>query len=202
MSHHAHEIKDSSMSDFLSSKNFTPSDLLSLGKRIREKRKEKHLTQRAFAKPLGISPNYLSEIEKGKKEPSEMVLRAIESRYAINYAWLTTGRGAEETNSGAYDVPNDGDYTSDSHTANDGDMRVKAIAMVDKVMSSANEQVKTALWTILVTFCHTLEIDDKNEMLEDKIKEGEHVIGELKKQVETLMTVIHPVDPGTDMKEM
>jgi len=63
------------------------------GNRIKQIRKLKGLIQKEFAESLGISANYLSEIESGKKQPSETILLLIEVRYAINAEWLKTGHG-------------------------------------------------------------------------------------------------------------
>ena len=41
-----------------------------LGKRIREARKQKALTQQQLAEALGITDVYISEIERGNKMPS------------------------------------------------------------------------------------------------------------------------------------
>ncbi|MDI3311933.1 MAG: helix-turn-helix transcriptional regulator [Thermoanaerobacterium sp.] len=45
-----------------------------LGKKIKEKRLEKKITQRYLAEQIGISRNYLSDIENGRYMPSVGVL--------------------------------------------------------------------------------------------------------------------------------
>ena len=45
-------------------------DSVTLGKRIREQRKQMDLSQEQFAEMLDISSRYLSEIERGLKMPS------------------------------------------------------------------------------------------------------------------------------------
>lgn len=48
-----------------------------LGERIRELREEKDISLREFAKKLGVSPAFLSDIELGRRFPSDEVLTRI-----------------------------------------------------------------------------------------------------------------------------
>lgn len=41
-----------------------------LGNRIRKIRKEKYLTQFTLAEEIGVSPNFLGDVERGVKSPS------------------------------------------------------------------------------------------------------------------------------------
>lgn len=54
------------------------------GARLRELRKTKKLSVFKVAKVLNISGNYLSEIERGLKPPSDMVLLAIAEYYNLD----------------------------------------------------------------------------------------------------------------------
>ncbi len=67
-----------------------------IGKRIRQIRKENTLNQKNFAESIGISQNFLSQIEKGSYEPAKSLLISIEYRYGINQKWLMTGKGYKE----------------------------------------------------------------------------------------------------------
>lgn len=59
-------------------------DLSSLGARIKTLRKEKGVSLSAVGKAIGISHNFLSEVENGKKEPSSDTLRAIAKYFEID----------------------------------------------------------------------------------------------------------------------
>jgi repressor LexA len=48
-----------------------------IGERIRRIRKEKNFTQEELAWEIGLSPNYIGLIERGKKRPSIETLRKI-----------------------------------------------------------------------------------------------------------------------------
>lgn len=54
-----------------------------LGGLIKELREEKKLTQSDFAKDIGISRTYVSEIENGRKIPSKEVLSKIRKRFRL-----------------------------------------------------------------------------------------------------------------------
>lgn len=64
-----------------------------VGERIKKIRKDRKLTQKAFAEQLKMSENYIWQIEKGDREPSLKVLRLICSIYNVDEIWLQTGTG-------------------------------------------------------------------------------------------------------------
>lgn len=59
-----------------------------LGKRIREARKQKSLTQQQLAEMLGITDVYVSEIERGNKMPSIPLFIAIVETLDISADYL------------------------------------------------------------------------------------------------------------------
>ena len=63
------------------------------GINLRAIRKELKLTQDAFAKNVGVSGSYISDIEKGKGNPSEPVIRLLEIIYRANRDYLVFGEG-------------------------------------------------------------------------------------------------------------
>ena len=65
----------------------------SVGRRIKEIRLNKGLTQKDFADSLGIVQGFLSGIEREKKTPSDTLLIALCNLYEINASWLATGEG-------------------------------------------------------------------------------------------------------------
>ncbi|MBU4033908.1 MAG: helix-turn-helix transcriptional regulator [Proteobacteria bacterium] len=64
-----------------------------LGPALRSIRKELGLTQAIFAKSLGITGAYVSDLERGLAVPSEPVVRQMESIYKINRKFLFSGDG-------------------------------------------------------------------------------------------------------------
>jgi len=62
-----------------------------LGSRLRALRAERKETLAETAERAGISPQYLSEIERGRKEPSSEMIAALAGALDTTLADLTTG---------------------------------------------------------------------------------------------------------------
>nr|WP_040718005.1 helix-turn-helix transcriptional regulator [Nocardia veterana] len=60
-----------------------------LGSRLRELRREQGETLTETAGRAGISPQYLSEVERGRKEPSSEMIAALAGALGTNLAELT-----------------------------------------------------------------------------------------------------------------
>lgn len=62
--------------------------------RIRDLRKNHlRITQQAFADRLGFSQNFIWQIEKGDRSPSERTLSDICREFGVDPVWLRTGEG-------------------------------------------------------------------------------------------------------------
>lgn len=66
---------------------------MAAGKRIKEIRLDIDLTQEDFGNEIGLSGNYISELENEKKIPSELVFLALEFKFGVNGSWLKKGTG-------------------------------------------------------------------------------------------------------------
>ena len=62
--------------------------------RLRELRKN-HLkmTQKEFSAKLGLSENFIWQVEKGDREPSDRTISDICREFSVNETWLRTGEG-------------------------------------------------------------------------------------------------------------
>lgn len=67
------------------------SDVLTVGGRIRWVRQNAKFNIKSFAQELGISPNYLSILEHGKRLPSDQLLQKIAEVGRASYQWLKDG---------------------------------------------------------------------------------------------------------------
>lgn len=67
--------------------------MITIGKRIYNLRKELSLSQQEFGKLLGIKGPYVSELEAGKKNPSEQLILSICRTLGLNRRWLEEGQG-------------------------------------------------------------------------------------------------------------
>lgn len=66
---------------------------MSIGSRIKDIRKNAHLSQAKFGSKLGITDAAVSMVENDKYIPSEQTIRAICSEFNVNRYWLETGEG-------------------------------------------------------------------------------------------------------------
>ncbi len=64
-----------------------------LGKRIKQIRNSKKLTQDEFADILGLTKNFISLIETGNRTPSDRTISDICREFNISEVWLRTGEG-------------------------------------------------------------------------------------------------------------
>lgn len=61
--------------------------------RIRELRKTLNLSQKDFAKKIGLKQNAISYMEKNGATVTEQNIKTICSQYNVNEYWLRTGHG-------------------------------------------------------------------------------------------------------------
>lgn len=61
--------------------------------RFKSLRKSLGLTQAKFAESIGMSQNFIAQIEIGTKEPSDRTISDICRIHNINEEWLRTGQG-------------------------------------------------------------------------------------------------------------
>lgn len=64
-----------------------------IGQRIKELRKHYKLNQTTFGKAVGVSYGHISNIESGKDNPSDSLIRLIAIEYCANENWIKTGDG-------------------------------------------------------------------------------------------------------------
>lgn len=68
-----------------------------MNNRIVQLRKGRDWTQDKFAEEMGISKNYVSLIENGKKVPSDRLISDICREFNVKEDWLRTGNGEPTT---------------------------------------------------------------------------------------------------------
>ena len=64
-----------------------------MNERMKAVRKSTGLNQTDFAAKIGLSQNYWTMVETGKREPSNQVFISICREYGVNELWLRTGEG-------------------------------------------------------------------------------------------------------------
>ena len=63
--------------------------------RIIKIREEKKLSQEKFAEKLGLSRNFINQVENGKKNISDRTISDICRLFNVNEGWLRTGNGEQ-----------------------------------------------------------------------------------------------------------
>lgn len=100
--------------------------MLKGGDKVKERllqiRKEQNLTQDEFAEKLGLSKNYIWQIEKGERNPSDRTIKDVCRTFRVNYDWLVDGIG-------------------EMYQDDDGD----AQAIIDSVLQGENEFARKTL---------------------------------------------------------
>jgi transcriptional regulator with XRE-family HTH domain len=89
-----------------------------LGDVIRAQRELQKVSLRQLAQMAGISNPYLSQIERGLRDPSEDVVSAIASTLDLSSKALYEAAGIQE-------LPEDGDAASEVEAAIEADTRLK-----------------------------------------------------------------------------
>ena len=64
-----------------------------VSQRVREVRQTLHLSQKEFARRLGLSKDMISNIEYNRVEPRQVLLEHLCSIYHVNPGWLFDGEG-------------------------------------------------------------------------------------------------------------
>ena len=120
-----------------------------MNNRIKKVRKKLNLTQTEFGQKIGLSRDVMANIEGGRIEIKDIVIKSICREFKIDYDWLVNGTG--------------GDDRDDIFQGDDSD----AQAIVDSVMEGDNEFAKK----VLVKFAKLSE--DRWRQLQEILKELE-----------------------------
>ncbi len=78
--------------------------MISIGKRIKQKRKELGLTQTEIYHKCGIASGALSQIENGSRTPSVLIFYKLSCALHCNMEWLITGDSSNMKS--AYSIQN------------------------------------------------------------------------------------------------
>ena len=73
-------------------------DIQSIGKRIKKRRKELHLTQTEIKEKTGISSGNMSDIERGNRLPAATTLSQLAEILDCSIDWILTGKSPVSEN--------------------------------------------------------------------------------------------------------
>lgn len=64
-----------------------------MNERIRLLREDKALSRAAFGEKLGVSGDVINNLERGRVEPKDHIIKLICAEYSVNEKWLRYGTG-------------------------------------------------------------------------------------------------------------
>ena len=64
-----------------------------MNKRIRNLREDLALSRAAFGEKLGVSGDVINNLERGRVEPKEHIIKLICAEFSVNENWLRNGVG-------------------------------------------------------------------------------------------------------------
>lgn len=64
-----------------------------MNERIKTLRKKLNMTQDEFSSKVGLSRNFIAQLETGAKAPSDRTIKDICRTFNVNEEWLRTGNG-------------------------------------------------------------------------------------------------------------
>ncbi len=65
---------------------------MNIGERVREKRQGLKVTQQELAKAIGVTPQHISAIEEGKRQPSLALLASLAQELGTSVDYLVSGK--------------------------------------------------------------------------------------------------------------
>lgn len=131
-----------------------------VGERIRELRKYYKLNQKDFGKQIGISYGHVSNIEKGKDNPSDSVIKLIAMEYNTSEIWLKTGQGK------MIDSSEFGDHITLKDTS-DTLMQELSVLLNDSTLTNRQYYVSILYSTLsLMKSCDNLSNDEQIQRLQ------------------------------------
>lgn len=66
---------------------------MNISDRVKQLRKELGLSQKAMGERLGTSRDVINNLENGRVEPTELIIKSICNQFGVSYDWLKNGYG-------------------------------------------------------------------------------------------------------------
>ena len=144
-----------------------------IGQRIRELREYLGISQKEFAKALGLHPLSISRYELGKSKPAPSVLKLIEDKFGVNPEWLKNGKGKPFKEKDLDNINIEFDKRWKSVKANLEDSAEKIVNICLDLFTSKQQEKELDIETIR-TFLKNLTtrhlIDEANRSLQEILR--------------------------------
>ncbi len=142
------------------------------GDRLKQVRIELGLKQKDFALQLGITPTALSEIENGRNNISQPILRKLMNLYGLDANWLVNGEGPMRISDPVKTITSVEELKQRFLSQFTADrIHPMHLAMLEEVCERVMENEvddETRLWAVMSAFrtAHQLMVDMINGTLE------------------------------------
>ena len=144
---------------------------MSLGSKIRDFRKERGITLTVLANKLGVSPSFLSSVERDIKKPSLMMIKKISSHLNISLSYLMTDSGDNTDTGEKLKNIRTGRGLSVEDLAELSEISVEDIGNIEKnVIKPSLEHLEKLSLALNVTIRYFVERNIHKTNLGDKIK--------------------------------
>ena len=128
-------------------------DIQSIGKRIKKRRKELHLTQTEIKEKTGISSGNMSDIERGNRLPAATTLAQLSEILDCSIDWILTGKSPVSENLISPDIgEKDQKLLSLFHEISEEDQ--EELLMIAQLKYNRTQKSKEAETTSSVSYTH------------------------------------------------
>lgn len=125
-----------------------------MNERIKELRKMLDMTQAEFSSRIGLSRNFIAQIETGAKTPSDRTVSDICREFRVNETWLRDGMGD------MYDVPEDEVAAAASDLLEENNPFYDIIVSIMKSYKKLDDKSKAALNVLIQELLENMEKRD------------------------------------------
>jgi transcriptional regulator with XRE-family HTH domain len=111
-----------------------------LNERIKKLRSHLELTQEEFSSKIGLSRNFIAQVESGIKKPSSRTISDICEKFNVNEEWLLNGTGEMFVN-----LPKEAEisnFLSDVQHLNDDNFQKRLILALAKLDSDGWQKLE------------------------------------------------------------
>ena len=134
---------------------------MTINERVKAIRKAKGLTLDQFGKTIGVGKSAVSDVEHGRNNVSEQVIRAIIREFGVSEDWLRTGEGNMQTPTARLDGVR---RMVDDIAADSDSFKARLI--------SALSDLPVEDWEKIEAFARQIVEEDNEELLAAHMREG------------------------------
>lgn len=157
-----------------------------IGFRIKSLRKARNVTQKDFAERICVTQSYLSRVETGKEQPTDMLIKFISLEFDCSLEWLKNGVSQMDINSSSFDY---WDRTSAEPLKKDALFQISELSSImEKIKESA---ISLPVSTIVHSVSEIADLENKNK--------SALILSELSDFVSEYVSIIERLEKGENI---